>query len=539
MTIHDASIALHGVSHQLADGRWLFRDLHETFDMRPTGLVGRNGVGKTVLARILAGAITPTAGRCERRGRAHYVGQQIAIAAGETVAGLAGLRPPLDALRRIEQGSTRAADFDVLGERWTIRDELRQELERAGLAHVGADTPAAQLSGGEATRVVLIGARLGGADLLILDEPSNHLDRDNRHALIAQLQRWPGGLIVVSHDRALLQAMQRIVELSSLGLRSYGGGYAFYAQASADQREHAAAELERRKHERRRTERALLAQRERLDRRAARGAREAASANQAPILLGLRRSRSEASGGKLRAQQAVTRDALARQVRDAAAQVEADAPLLLFAPEANAARGAPIAALRAVRLPHLRAATQYIDLTIAAGQRLGLVGANGSGKSTLLKVLAGERAPLAGTRELRVDSACLDQRLSLLDADRSIAEQLRAANARLDDGELRSRLALLGLDAERVQRPAASLSGGERMKAALALALYAERPAQLLLLDEPDNHLDLAARHALAAMLRQYRGALVIVSHDDDLLAELALTHELRATGDGWLLRVR
>ncbi|WP_028007297.1 ATP-binding cassette domain-containing protein [Solimonas flava] len=531
-----ASITLHGVSYRLPDGRPLFDGLHEHFDARRTGLVGRNGIGKSVLARLLAGALAPTQGRVERRGRIHYLSQQIDVPPAQTVAGLAGLHGAFEALRRIEAGSSRSEDFEALADRWDLRAQLRQALVDDGLAHLDADTPAARLSGGERASVALIGARLSGAELLILDEPGNDLDGVRRQRLGAWLQRWSGGLILISHDGALLQAMEGIVELSALGLHRYGGDYAFYRQTRADEHALAQAELARRQHERRRGEREISAQRERLEHRAARGARQAATENQAPILLGLRRQRSEASAGRHRAQRQARQADLAQRVREAAAQVEAAAPVLLFAPDAGGAGAGRIAELRAVELPYLAGAARRIELCIRAGQRIGLIGANGSGKSTLLQVLAGRLAPLAGVRALRVPGAYLDQTLSGLDAGRSVFEQLRVANARLADGELRTRLALLGLDAARVVQPAAALSGGERVKAALALALYAEPAPQLLLLDEPDRHLDLAARQALAAMLRQYPGALLVVSHDAALLDGLGLDTRLQRSAGGWAM---
>ena len=186
------SLTLEGVTHVLPDGRTLFSDLCEQFDARPTGLVGRNGAGKTVLARILAGELQPTAGRCVGSGRVHYLAQQVA-APEATVADLAGMRETLEALAHIEAGSCAPEDFEAVGERWDVRQRLQHELERNGLGHLDAATPAAALSGGEAMRVALIGALLSEADFLILDEPSNHLDRPNRQALIEQLRRWPRG----------------------------------------------------------------------------------------------------------------------------------------------------------------------------------------------------------------------------------------------------------------------------------------------------------------------------------------------------------
>jgi len=530
------SLTLQGVSCQLPDGRVLFHSLNAQFDSRRTGLVGRNGVGKSLLARILAGELPPSSGRCLRVGRQRYLPQQISPAPGQTVADLAGLTQPLLALARIESGSTDQPDFDAVGDRWNLREQLQQELAMHRLEHLQAQTPAAELSGGEVTRVALIGAFLSDASMLILDEPSNHLDRDSRRLLRERLQHWKGGLIVVSHDRELLETMDCIVELSGLGLHSYGGGYSFYAQAKANEQAEALALLEHRKAERRREERALSARRERLERRQARGARDARQANQAPILLGRQKERSEGSGGRLRAQQREAREALALRVREAAERLERPAEILLFPPEQQQPAPEVVAVLEALRLPHASLQRRGIDLAMGGRQRIGLVGPNGSGKSTLLQLMAGRLAPLSGRCELRVEPAYLDQHLSTLDPQRAVLDQMLAANTTLDEGALRSRLALLGLDADRLRWPPGALSGGERLKAALAIALYADHPAQLLLLDEPSNHLDLASVQALESMLRQYRGALLIASHDEALLARLELTHRLMLDRNSWSL---
>ncbi|HFH3979579.1 TPA: efflux RND transporter periplasmic adaptor subunit [Pseudomonas aeruginosa] len=226
-----STLALDGVSFQLPDGSLLFSDLDETFDTRHTGLVGRNGVGKSLLARLLAGHLQPSSGSVRRQGRVRYLAQQLDPAEYPTVADLAGVRPWLEALARIEAGSLDAADYECLGERWDIRQRLADALAAEGLGHLRADTPSERLSGGECMRVALLGAFLDDADFLILDEPSNPLDGPARALLRARLAAWDGGLLLVSHDRELLEGMQRIVELSTLGLRSYGGGYSFYAQS--------------------------------------------------------------------------------------------------------------------------------------------------------------------------------------------------------------------------------------------------------------------------------------------------------------------
>ena len=530
------ALALQRAAFALPDGRTLFSELDLQLDQRHTGLVGRNGVGKSVLAQILCGQLSPSAGRCLRQASVHYLSQQIVAPAAATVADVAGAAPVLAALARIEAGSTATADFDAVGECWDMRQRLDAVLQEHGLGHLAAERPAQSLSGGELTRVALAGAWLSQADFLVLDEPSNHLDRAQRGLLFRQLRQWPRGLLLVSHDRELLRAMQRIVELSTMGLHDYGGDYDFHTARRAQEQENAAQALEQARLERRRGEAELREQRERLRRRQERGAREGKQANQAPILLGLQKQRSEQSAGRLNQQQAARREALAAQVSAAAQQVQPEQEIIVFAPVA-ATMPRRAAVLDQLVLPYGLAAGRPLDLVVTGGQRIGLAGANGSGKSTLLKLLSGQLAPVHGACALQVPVAYLGQRLELLDAQQPLLQQLLALQTQANEAELRSRLALLGLDSAAVARPTGQLSGGERLKAALACALYREQPAGLLLLDEPSNHLDMYSLQALEQMLRQYRGALVVVSHDAAFLAQLGLDTRLEIGAEGWRVR--
>ena len=532
---HATCVTLEGVSYQLPDGSPLFSDLNLHLDQRHTGLVGRNGVGKSVLARLIAGDIAPTAGRCLRTGKVYYLAQHITHAPGQTVADLAGVQPIINALERIEQGSTAPADFDAVGEQWNIRQQLLDQLAHNNLEHLTPSTPTSRLSGGEAMRVALMGAFMSDAELLILDEPTNHLDREQRLALQAQLSHWPKALLVISHDRELLETMTRILELSALGLASYGGGYSFYAQAKAQQQSAAEQQLAHAKLERNRQEQRLREQAEQLERRQARGNKSASSRNQAKILLGRQKERSQNSSGKLQQHQQAAREALSVRVRQAASQVERQQAVFVYAPTTSQHSAAHIAELVDARLPYGFEPLRTLSLTLSRGQRVALLGPNGCGKSTVLKVLAGQVQTLAGQADVHVKTAYLDQHLALLNLECSVLEQLQALNRQLTESELRTRLAQLGLGAEQVNRPCAQLSGGERLKAAMACVFYAEQPAQLLLLDEPDNHLDLVSLLALENMLNEFTGTLVVTSHDKRFLDAIGITHRLIASANGWL----
>jgi ATPase subunit of ABC transporter with duplicated ATPase domains len=526
-------LTLDGVSCVLPDGRTLFSDLNTSFDTRRTGLVGRNGAGKSVLARILAGAWRPTSGRLLAHGRTHFLPQEPARGKEDTVAVLAGVAPILDALTRIAAGSVDPRDYDIVGTHWDMRQRLDDALHAHGLGHLSVATPARHLSGGEASRVAFLGALLSEADFLILDEPSNHLDRPARHALIERIDAWDAGLVVVSHDRELLRHMERIVELSPTGLRSYGGNYDLYAARSEQEHASAQLELDQSKAERRRGERQLRDVRERAERRAASGNRGAREANQAPILLGRRKERSEATTGRIGERQRAQRAALDDRVHEAARRVDARP---LPAMRAIAATHMPhrLVQLENVRLPHVSGPCASIDLSITSGQRVAVTGPNGSGKSTLLRMLAGTVSSLSGVRKAAAPMAFLDQQLEGVALGDSVLDLMRAANPTMNLADLRMCLDQIGLDAEAITTPSGQLSGGQRLAAGIALAIYADPPAALLLLDEPGNHLDLAALQALETTLRDYEGALVVVSHDEGFLENICLDGRLEATPAGW-----
>lgn len=389
-------------------------------------------------------------------------------------------------------------------------------------------------------RLALVGAFLSEADFLVLDEPSNHLDRTHRQALLAQLRRWPRGLLLISHDRELLEGMARIVELSPQGLRSHGGGYSLYAAARAQEQQHAEDQLGQRKLERRREEQRLREQRERQDRRASRGVRQGKEANQSKLLLDRQQERAQGSAGRLQQRQVAARAALDLAVRQAADRLVQAPAITLHGPQ-GAEGGELSLSVEDLELPFVRGATRHLDTLRRQGRpRLAITGPNGCGKSTLLRVLAGELAPLRGRASLHPSSgdcgAYLDQRLAGLDPARSVLAQLGERSPRTPESLQRMRLAQLGLDAERIALPSGALSGGERLKAALACALYADAPARWLLLDEPSNQLDLDSLLALETLLRQYPGALLLVSHDERLLASVGLTHRLEAGAAGWRL---
>ncbi|MEL5236514.1 ABC-F family ATP-binding cassette domain-containing protein [Serratia bockelmannii] len=526
---------LHQLTCQFADGETLFGPLDLAFDRQRCGLVGRNGVGKTQLLRLIAGLDRPGNGHVESHAALAYVAQQPEIAADTTLAQLLGYGEVFAALARLEQGQPLADDIDRLEGRWDLNDRLQNAFVAAGLPAFDPLRSASSLSGGERMRAALCGALLGEADFLLLDEPTNHLDSVGRAWLYQQLDQWRGGLLIASHDRQLLARMARIVELTPGALRSYGGNYDDYRRQRDTEQQAARADLEHAREERRRTRARQQKEHDMSQRRSAQTLRVVDTLNIASFERVAYKSAAKESLGTLRKQHQDQRDSLDAAVREAYQRVEEEQPVLLALPGSEVSANKQVLVLERLQLPFVSAPP--LDLRIDGPMRVALTGPNGCGKSTLLKTVLGQLTVLSGHCHCPLSTAYLDQTLSQLDPNLSVMEHLGLQDSPLAEGALRTRLAQLQLGADRIALPLGSLSGGERLKAALACALWRQQPAQLLLLDEPTNHLDLASSLAIETALADFPGAMLVVSHDEDFLQALRPTHRLHRQADGWRLQ--
>lgn len=531
-----ALVSLNQLGFQFTNGVTLFEALNLSFDGQPTAIVGRNGVGKSVLARLIAGQLQPDFGSVARSASAHYVAQTFVTTRGQTVADATGTAPVTGALERLKQGRATAEDFDLIDERWDLAERLRQMLDEAGLTDITATDLTEHLSGGQQAKIALIGALLSQAQLLVLDEPTNHLDTAGRQWLMSSLDRWRGGLIVVSHDRQLLEQMQRIVELTPLGATVFSGRFSEFTEQRRIHQQAAQAQLDQARIERQRERTRLQREHDTIQRHAAGSRRNAQTAN----VSGFERAALKAAArdimGYVKVGHQARKSDLDERVRKAYENVLPDDGVLINLPGSAVPDNRRVCTLIDACLPWLPAdaPSTRLDLTIQGPLRIAVSGHNGCGKSTLLKLLAGEWTPSSGECITHVPFAFLDQQLKLLDDHISIVDQLQAQQTPLSEGTLRSYLAQLQLDAQRATRPCASLSGGERLKAALALALWRQTPAQLLLLDEPTNHLDLPSVQAFELALQTFPGAIVAVSHDQAFLRALNPSHHLTWHREGW-----
>ena len=526
-------VTLNRVAYFLPDGRPLFTDLSVALPAETIGLIGRNGSGKTMLGRLIAGDLQPAFGHVQRHVRVKRVQQDAGQYGASSLADIAGVTPALAALRRLQAGEGSTEDLERIAERWDLEARWQELLLQAGLDET-RDTPDT-LSGGQRMLLALIGAFCSDARFLVLDEPSNYLDRRHRALLATLLARWREaghGALVISHDRALLGQTDRTLELSAHGLRRYGGGWDLVQQQREAELAAIAARHEQARAARHRGRIRIQQEAERALRRNSRGERERSTGSQSKLLLNAMRDRAEGSSGRRTERHREQRETLDREVMDSWSKLEQAVERPAFPrTDAKVPAGRNSLVFDALVAPWSWRAP--FSWAARGAVRVAIGGPNGCGKTTLLRIMAGQLAASSGSFQTPHRPMLVDQTLALIDPLRSLLEQV-LAQARVSECEARHWLGLAGIGADGARRPAGTLSGGQQMRGALLCAALQVSGTGLLLLDEPTNHLDLTATEALEAMLDSWQGLLVVVSHDEAFLRRLRLTHRIERDGDGW-----
>ncbi|GAB3433784.1 ABC-F family ATP-binding cassette domain-containing protein [Actinophytocola sediminis] len=526
-----SGITCTGLSFSWSDGTPVFTDLTFTVGAGRTGLVAPNGAGKSTLLALVAGEYAPSAGTVLVDGVLGHLPQTLPLTGEPTVAEVLGIAEVVAALAAIESGDVADEHFATVGTDWDVEERARAELARLGLGEVALDRTLGTLSGGQVVSLGLAAQLLRRPDVLLLDEPTNNLDRAARHRLADVLGDWSGCLLLVSHDRELLDRMDRIAELADGRLRLFGGNFTEYQAAKRAQREVATKNLRTAEQELKRERREQQQARERAAKRASTGART--NTDIPRIVKGGLARRAQESAGRAQDVHAKRVESAQARVDEADRAARADATISLTLPNTEVPAGRTVFHGERIQVRTLFAG-DGVDLTIRGPERIALTGANGTGKSTLLRVIAGQLGTTGQTSRAPGRVAYLSQRLDLLDPDLDTRANLRASAPRLPVTETMHLLARFLLDERRARLPVGTLSGGERLRATLLCVLRAEPAPQLLLLDEPTNNLDLTSVDQLTSALGAYRGAFVVVSHDERFLADIGISRRLQLT-DGRL----
>ncbi|EPA8591645.1 ABC-F family ATP-binding cassette domain-containing protein [Vibrio parahaemolyticus] len=477
------------VSHQFDNGETLFQSISCSMTKRRVGLVGRNGIGKSLFASILAGETQPASGVVTSPSSFMMYRQQPSdlLSGQQSIAQFLGTDSVLHALKQIEQGDVSEHWFELVGEQWDIEQKLKQQLAAMGLPQ-DPDFSCARLSGGQLARLQLWQLFENETELLILDEPSNHLDTEAKQWLIESMTHFGGAILLISHDRELLRAMEEIWELSGLGLQVFGGNYDVYA-------------------EQKRTElQAVERQLAQVDKQKKRLAEQAQK----------NRNKNE----QLRQ---VHLQAKERALQSRHEQLKAQKLYLADNPN----RSRKVLSIQEGILPF--GDSTPITLQIFANDKVHLKGKNGCGKSTLLKTLLGELSFLRGELQVNTPLYYLDQHFGAVNPNLSLLENVMETCQEMTESEARTLLAGIGFRRDTVFRLGCVLSGGEKMKLAMLIVSH-QHSQPLLLLDEPDNHLDLESKIMLSQALNTYKGGFVLISHDQDFASESGVLRQIELT---------
>lgn len=519
-------LSAHGLSFAFPGHAPLFSNISMHLGAFHYAVLGRNGAGKSLLMSILAGVRAPLSGAVERHQPVCWLPQ---LAADDSVdmnvAQYLGALPVLEALTRLDAGQGQPSDLEIVGEQWQLKETLAKRLIEFALPANCLEQALTSLSGGQRTRLALMRLAPSPNSFLLLDEPTNHLDQEGRAWLREWLFAHPGGSLTISHDQDLLRHFRHIFELRSGALFFYGGSLADFKSQREDIIASAEADLKHAKQTLRKERQQMQEEKERQARRQSKGSARAAKGGAPKILLGAMKARSESTAGKI---QSKHQDSMANEqerTRLAEEKLEQIEPLdfVLTAPEI---RSGVVLKLDDLQLPYVQ--HQPIRLQLQAGQRWRIRGPNGSGKSLLLQILMGKLNAASGQVQLKGHTALLDQHLTLLKEGSSALVNFQNLNPGWTEQAYRDKLAQIRLRGARALLPVESLSGGERLKVALAILTMGPLAADILLLDEPDNHLDLESQNLLSSTLRAYAGTVIMVTHSETLAAAIEFDEVLK-----------
>ena len=527
-------ISLNAVSFAWPDGSEVLSGITTSFSRGRTGLVGSNGAGKSTLMRVIAGELAPSSGSVTLNTTAHsgtsvaWLRQDITRETTRSLGELMRIQHTLDAIAAIEAGDVRQDHFDTIGEDWDIELRARATLRTHPIGSLDADDPQLfarttdSLSGGEVMLASVLGVNISGADIALLDEPSNNLDRQARAQLASIVQAWPRTLLLISHDTELLELMDMTAELHHNRIRQFGGGFSAYRETIEHEQAAAARDL-RAAEGRLATEKRQRAEQEtKIARREKAGRAVAASKSLPKILLNQRKSNAQGTAGRLRSEAGGKVSEAASAVDQAERRIRSDDSIVIELPDPE------LSAKRRV----LDGEAQSVPFSIRGPERIALTGPNGSGKTTLVEAIVacaeGRPSPQSPGTPATITAVgarvgYLRQKLDGLDDAASVLENLKAQAAGRSDGELRQLLARFRIRGDAAFQTVSTLSGGERFRVALARELLADPVPELMILDEPSNNLDLVSVSQLVDALAAYRGALLVVSHDEVFLDQLGL----------------
>jgi ATPase subunit of ABC transporter with duplicated ATPase domains len=525
-------LTLNRVSYIHPNGDRLFENIDLAIHPHnKIALIGNNGAGKSTLLQLLAGQLRPASGTISRDTKPYYVPQHTGQFNDMTIAEALHVDRPLLALQEIIAGRATDEHLTALNDDWLLEERCREALTAWGLEGALLHRKIGSLSGGQKTRVFLAGIAIHQPDVVLLDEPSNHLDTTSREQLYHYVSTTDHSLVVVSHDQTLLRLLPLVYALERRGLTLYGGDYDFYTEQkkiAEDAWQHDLKSKEKALRKAKEVERESLERKQRLD---ARGKKKQEKAGLPTISMNTFRNNAEKSTSRMKDVHAEKIQNIAQELTTLRQEIPDIDKMKIDLRDANLHHGKRLLEAHEINFAYEGRMLwqQPVSFRVTSGERVALVGRNGSGKTTLIKIILGEIQPNAGTLDRAViRSVYIDQDYSWIDLSLTVLEQAHRANdSKLPEHEIKIRLNRFLFPKDTWDKPCRALSGGEKMRLMLCCLTISNQAPEMIILDEPTNNLDVQNTAILIAAMRDYRGTLIVVSHDKHFLEQVRVEREI------------
>lgn len=525
-------LSLQQVRYAHPDKEVLFEDINLNIQkQQKIALIGNNGAGKSTLLKIMAGILAPGSGSVTADTPVYYIPQIFGQFNEHSIAQALGIEVKLNALREILNGEVTEANMNALNEDWSIEERCAEALAYWQLDDLDLYQKMGTLSGGQKTKVFLAGIHIHRPDIVLMDEPSNHLDQESRQLLYHFIQQTASGLVVVSHDRKLLNLLEPVYELSKGGMTIYGGNYDFYVAQKALEGQALEQDIKSKEKALRKakeTERETMERQQKLD---ARGRKKQEKAGVATIMLKTMKNNAEKSTARAKDVHAEKVGNIAQELNQLRKEVP-DLDKMKFGFEnTNLHKGKILVKAKGINVAYGEQVLwqEPLSVLVTSGDRIAVKGKNGSGKTRLVKILLGQLAPQTGT----VDRAAMkvvyiDQDYSLIDNSLKVYEQAQQFNTTaLQEHEIKVRLNRFLFGRDTWDKPCSALSGGEKMRLMLCCLTIGHQAPDMIILDEPTNNLDIQNIEILTAAINDYEGTLIVISHDASFLEQIGISQTI------------
>ncbi len=521
-------LILQGISYIHADKDQLFTGINLTVNNNEKiALVGNNGSGKSTLLKILAGVLQPSGGTITTSSNPYYVPQLVGQYNELAIAQALRVDAKLNALKEILAGNVTDNNMALLDDDWTIEERCAEALSYWKLEGLDPEQKMASLSGGQKTKVLLAGLTIHQPEIVLLDEPSNHLDTEGRELLYDYIQTTNSSLVVVSHDRTLLNLLNNVAELSKRGLTLYGGNYDFYAEQKAIEESALNENLRDREKALRKakeTEREMMERQQKLD---ARGKKKQEKAGVPTIAMNTLRNNAEKSTAKAKDVHAEKIGAITKEVGRLRKELPDADKMKIALDDSSLHKGKVLITAEDINFGYGARSLWRTPLSfvVTGKDRMVIKGLNGSGKTTLIKILLGILQPTEGMiQRADINALYVDQEYSVINNELTVYEQAQQYNrGHLEEHEVKSSLNRFLFTKEYWDKPCSTLSGGEKMRLMLCCLTIGNKAPDMIILDEPTNNLDIQNIEILTAAINEYKGCVIVVSHDSRFVEEIGV----------------